>query len=92
MSDHRPENLTAVTDAAAVEEVAASWVRRRHFGEWGEEDQVALDSWISESLSHEVAYLRLDAAWARRLSTLPIAHDRLPRRRTIVGSQAATCP
>lgn len=63
---------SAASGAAAIEEIAASWVRRRHFGEWTGQDQADLDVWINESIAHEVAYLRLDAAWARteRLAAL----------------------
>jgi transmembrane sensor len=65
MSDARPDAPPPVTCTTAIEEIAASWVRRRHFGEWREEDQAALETWVNASLAHEVAYLRLDAAWAR---------------------------
>src|SRR6185437_11621179 len=40
-------------------------VRRRHFFDWSEEDQAALDVWLSESISHRVAYWRMESGFAR---------------------------
>ena len=44
---------------------AASWIERRDFGNWAEEDQAAFDAWLSESSAHRIAYLRLEAGWKR---------------------------
>ena len=52
---------------------AAEWVdQRRDIGIWSDEDQAALEAWLSEAPAHRVAYWRLDAAWERtqRLSAL----------------------
>ncbi|HUJ02986.1 MAG TPA: FecR domain-containing protein [Rhizomicrobium sp.] len=58
--------------AQQVEADAAAWLRRRHFGEWTQDDQASLDQWRGAALAHEVAYLRLEAAWDRteRLTAL----------------------
>ncbi|HEV2561799.1 MAG TPA: FecR domain-containing protein [Rhizomicrobium sp.] len=64
--------------AAEIEADAAAWVRRRHFWDWSEQDQASLEAWLNESLAHEVAYLRLEAAWNRteRLAALhPFKHE-----------------
>jgi len=58
--------------ADAVEAEASSWVRRRHFADWSESDDAALNAWLAQSPAHEVAYIRLEAAWNRteRLAAL----------------------
>ena len=62
----------APSSASAIEEIAAAWVRRRHFWDWTDQNQAELDAWINEQPAHEVAYLRLEAAWERteRLAAL----------------------
>jgi len=72
MSDTSSENLPVSTNAVAIEEAAAAWIRRRHFWSWSTENQAELDAWINQSAAHEVAYLRLEAAWnrAERLAAL----------------------
>lgn len=49
----------------AVETVAAQWLARQDAGNWTAADQAALDHWLEESTAHTVAYVRLEAAWAR---------------------------
>lgn len=63
---------------------AADWVlARRLSAGWSEADQAALESWLETSLSHRIAYLRLDAAWerAQRLAALGLHEiaDEKPR-------------
>jgi transmembrane sensor len=60
------------TDAGVIEAQAARWLERRNFGLWDEGVQAELDAWINESSAHEVAFLRLEAAWRRteRLAAL----------------------
>jgi transmembrane sensor len=58
---------------AAIEAAAADWLTsQRDSGTWGEADQSAFDGWLAQSSLHEVAYLRLEAAWVRadRLAAL----------------------
>ncbi|HSZ74435.1 MAG TPA: FecR domain-containing protein [Rhizomicrobium sp.] len=82
-------------DAMDVGFQAATWLERRYHDAWNEADQVALDSWLAQSLAHRIAYLRLEDAWryADRLSALRnVAHDiprRANRRRTIFRGMAA---
>ena len=56
---------SAPTDARTIENVAADWFGRRQFWAWSNEDQARLDTWLAESLAHQVAYWRLAAAWDR---------------------------
>jgi len=46
-----------------IELAAAEWIARRDAGDWSPGDQVALDSWVGQSIAHRVAFIRLDAAW-----------------------------
>lgn len=71
MSETMNESAIAVR-AKDVEARAAAWIERRACGDWREADQGLLDKWLAESPTHEVAYLRLEAAWnyADRLAIL----------------------
>ena len=55
-----------------IEARAAAWLERRHFEAWSETDQAELASWLTESLAHRVAYVRLNTAWesTQRLAAL----------------------
>jgi len=48
-----------------IEAEAAAWVRRRNFWDFSAEDQAALDAWLAESISHRVAYWRMESGFAR---------------------------
>ena len=63
---------TADLRARDIEAHAAEWIERRACGDWRDSDQENLDKWLSESLTHEVAFLRLASAWdyADRLAVL----------------------
>lgn len=52
-------------DAMAIEADAAAWVRRRYLWDWSHQDQAELDAWLGELFEHQVAYIRLEAAWNR---------------------------
>jgi len=58
--------------ASEIETLAARWLERRHFGAWDDEARAEFDRWINQSSAHEVAFLRLEAAWGRtgRLAAL----------------------
>jgi transmembrane sensor len=43
-----------------AESAAAAWIARRDTPDW---DATAFDGWLAESVSHRVAYYRLNAAW-----------------------------
>ena len=62
-------------DSETIEASAAEWVIRRSGETWSEADQERLDSWLSESTLHRVAYLRLEAVWQKtaRLKALGAA-------------------
>lgn len=65
-----------------IERIASDWLARRDAGEWPAEAQRELDAWLGESMSHRVAYWRLERAWdsTRRLKALGagIQSDRPP--------------
>jgi transmembrane sensor len=54
-----------MTGVAEVEARAAQWLARRDRSDWTPACEVELDAWLSESTANRVAYLRLEAAWAR---------------------------
>jgi len=78
MSDARTSDCAARADD--IEELAAAWLRRRHFSAWNSEQQNELDAWLAQSLAHRVAYVRLEAAWNRteRLAALRVAAPEQP--------------
>jgi transmembrane sensor len=43
-----------------AESAAAAWIARRDTPDW---DAAAFEGWLAESVSHRVAYYRLNAAW-----------------------------
>jgi transmembrane sensor len=61
-----------ISRAADLEAQAAAWVRRQHFEGWAAEDQAALDTWLAESVGHQVAYWRICAGFesTERLTAL----------------------
>ncbi|HEY4125834.1 MAG TPA: FecR domain-containing protein [Rhizomicrobium sp.] len=46
-------------------ERAAEWLERRERGDFGADDQLALDAWLAHSMAHRTAYWRVSAAWER---------------------------
>jgi len=51
------------------EDQAAAYLAQRDSGDWTSADQAQLDQWLTESVAHRVAFLRLEGVWeeARRL-------------------------
>src|SRR5580692_3601520 len=73
MSDFQDSAGAGDLGTDAIEQRAADWaVLRRNQRDWTEDRQVELDAWLSQSLAHRVAYLRIDAMWQRtqRLAAL----------------------
>jgi transmembrane sensor len=69
-------------NAQSIQARAAEWVAERRYADnWTAENQSHLDAWLAASLEHEVAYWRLDAAWART--------DRLAALRAPDGAESA---
>ncbi|HEY0745733.1 MAG TPA: FecR domain-containing protein [Steroidobacteraceae bacterium] len=61
-----------------IEQAAAAWLARRGREEWSDADEATLREWLSASVAHRVAFVRLNTAWAqtRRLKALPATgHD-----------------
>jgi transmembrane sensor len=52
-----------------VENQAAAYLAQRDSGEWTPANQAHLEQWLTESVAHRVAFLRLEGVWeeARRL-------------------------
>jgi transmembrane sensor len=48
-----------------VERFASEWLTRRDSDAWSTEDQTLLDQWLEEAPANAVAFIRLEAAWAR---------------------------
>ncbi len=62
----------AETNADDIEQEAALWIDRRDRGDWTPQDQRQLDAWLAQSMTHSIAFWRLNAAWKRteRLAAL----------------------
>lgn len=72
------QRQTGMTPASGpVERTAAAWLAHRDSGQWSPADQSAFDAWLAEDTAHQVAYLRLQAAWreAGRLKVLKAGGD-----------------
>ncbi len=70
--------------AVEVETRAALWLEQRHHGDWTEQDEAAFDVWLTQSVAHRIAYLRLERAWryADRLSALRTPPRETPKSAT----------
>ncbi len=85
MSSDNRQNV-AVSTASEIEAQAAHWIERRDFGNWTLDNEAALEAWLGQSLSHRVAYDRLDLGWqcAGRLTVLrqakPFRKEQAPGR------------
>lgn len=55
----------APMNSAEIEAQAASWLQRRRYWNWSDDDQAALEHWLDQSMAHSVAYWRLDAGLGR---------------------------
>jgi transmembrane sensor len=71
-----------MTRSQDIEAKAAEWLLRREQPLWSPGDQVALDGWLNESMSHKAAFWRLEHAWqmADRIGALS-PRDIAPRPR-----------
>lgn len=71
--------MTEPQTANSIKDQAADWLQRREFWNWSSQDQSDLDAWIAQSPAHEIAFVRMEAAWRRteRLGAL-----RKPMRQT----------
>ena len=77
----KPENIPA-TDTRAIKDMAADWLERADRSDWNETQAAELESWLSQSPAHRVAYWRVKSAWerAQRLHVLQPAGDGQARR------------
>jgi transmembrane sensor len=51
--------------AKEIKTRAAQWLERQERPDWSEKDRAELEEWLAQSTAHEVAYVRLESAWAR---------------------------
>jgi len=56
---------TRPMSAKEIKTRAAQWLERQERSDWSEKDRAELDEWLAQSTAHEVAYVRLESAWAR---------------------------
>jgi transmembrane sensor len=47
----------------ANDDIAASWLVKRESGVWTEKEEQELNTWLDVSLTHRIAYLRLQSSW-----------------------------
>jgi len=67
--------IVPMNASAEIEAAAADWLTsQRDSGIWSEADQVAFDAWLAQSNLHEVAFLRLEAAWVRADRLAALSH------------------
>jgi transmembrane sensor len=59
-----PENLESLAEARQIRFEAGAWVERQDAGPLSESERAEFEAWLSQSMSHRVAYWRADAAWA----------------------------
>ncbi|WP_050468553.1 FecR family protein [Herbaspirillum chlorophenolicum] len=52
-------------NASRVEAEAADWIVRRDSGNWTQELENELHSWLEDATAHRIAYLRLERTWER---------------------------
>ncbi|HVU19464.1 MAG TPA: FecR domain-containing protein [Rhizomicrobium sp.] len=96
--------ITSEKSPATIELEAAQWIERREFGGWCETDEAKLGEWLDQSLSHRVAYDRLDLGWQKagrltvlrqgqlrpaKKATAPTARPILPKFAVVAGIAAA---
>lgn len=71
-------------NALEIERTASDWLVKRTSGVWSSREQAEFDAWIGASISHRVAYIRIEAVWnqAGRLQALTAgtASDTAPAR------------
>lgn len=66
MSDAKQHAQADTLDAKEIQTRAADWLMERYeSASWNEESAAALEAWLSQSLAHRVAYVRLETAWNR---------------------------
>jgi transmembrane sensor len=80
-----------------IEERAAHWLARRQEPQWSSADQAALDAWLQESTSHEVAFLRLEYGWSKvdRLTVLrkpPVPRQEVEEARPVPAHRSVRRP
>lgn len=69
MSEHI---APAPASAKEINAQASAWIARSLHENWSERDRQALDEWLAQSPSHQIAYWRLESAWSEtnRLAVL----------------------
>src|SRR6185437_5102688 len=65
--------------AMDIERRAVSYLQRKRYWTWSEDDQKELDAWFPQSLAHRVAYWRLEAGLGQA-ERFALLKPSLPRR------------
>jgi|HubBroStandDraft_2_1064218.scaffolds.fasta_scaffold171328_2 transmembrane sensor len=55
----------AISDTAAIMDMAADWLERVDRAGWSKESLIELETWLSQSSANRVAYWRVKNAWER---------------------------
>ena len=80
-----------MADSRQIEALAADWLARRDADGWTADEQQGLDTWLTASARHKVAFLRLQSAWAEtgRLQALAagLPAGTLPPRRGAMADE-----
>lgn len=78
------EAVQGYSNAKDIKWRAAEWLMERRFGEnWSDQDEARLRDWLSQSLAHRIAFVRLEAAWARTDRLAALRPQKTPLRRSI---------
>ena len=80
---------TSLPASDRIEQAAGQWLERQDFGGLSAEEERAFASWLAQSVSHRVAYVRLRAAWSR---TARLAALRTPMRASRIMSVKTRWP
>jgi transmembrane sensor len=91
VSDAIQTDLVAM-GAKDIDLRAADFVQRRNLWDWSEENQAELDGWISASLAHRAAFLRLNHVWERAERLSALGRPALEQVEPLPGKRFATIP
>lgn len=83
------EDFSPAISARALDLQAATWLEERDRGHWTADDQLQFDVWLSASPMHEIAYLRMEAAWVRTERLVALVPSGPRSWKTVAFSRAA---
>jgi ferric-dicitrate binding protein FerR (iron transport regulator) len=68
--------MAIMRDSEWVEQTAAEWLAKKDGERWQLADEEAFNGWLTESVAHRVAYVRLAAAWRKLLKSVDLVRAR----------------